>query len=358
MVCLYSKTLQEPPQLTDIRDYFVATGVLFALSWLYRQVRVYFEHGISHRAELTLTPNGFIRVAVPTSAKWIVGQHYFVRFIGLGMHAWTIHPFTACSLPMQASQDPSKKSELLFFIRPRGGMTARLARLVESRDSVTMRVLLDGPYGGVKINTIRSSQRQLVIAGGSGAGWTLPFIISFLRRFRKDGHGTNLSSQQSMRVILATREMATLEWFEDEVSRLLSSSSKEARLALEIDMYYTGSEVGSNPSRPEPTLKVQDEIEKAAAPLKSHADSSLHVGAPEDQESEMHLMRQSSRPNLPSVVEAEAAAAVKGQELGIFVCGPLSMQSDVSNASALEQFRLIKRGTGDISLHIEHFSWA
>ncbi len=68
------------------RDYFIATGVLFAGSWLHRQIRIYFEHGIHHRAEVSLAANGFVRVGVPhenQTASWPA----LLRQISIARHA-------------------------------------------------------------------------------------------------------------------------------------------------------------------------------------------------------------------------------------------------------------------------------
>ncbi|TKA65859.1 hypothetical protein B0A55_07949 [Friedmanniomyces simplex] len=78
-------------------DYFIVTGVFFALSWLHRQLRIYFEHGVNSRATVSLAANGFVCVRVPTKAVWHVGQHFFVRFMTLGIHAASIHPFSGIS---------------------------------------------------------------------------------------------------------------------------------------------------------------------------------------------------------------------------------------------------------------------
>ena len=37
----------------------MATGTLFALSWLHRQIRISFEHGFRHHATLSLAADGF-----------------------------------------------------------------------------------------------------------------------------------------------------------------------------------------------------------------------------------------------------------------------------------------------------------
>jgi len=58
------------------------------------------------------------------------------------------------------------------------------------------------------------------------------------------------------------------------------------------------------------------------------------------------------------IVKEEAEMATKVENFGVFVCGPLSMQSDVSAAVVQEQLRTMQRGNGDVTLHLEHFSWA
>jgi hypothetical protein len=343
-------------------DYFVATGVIYAVSWLYRQVRIYAEHGISHRAELSLASNGFVRVAVPTKADWILGQHFFVRFMTLGLHAWTTHPFTACSVP---SDIPGMDSELVFFIRPRSGFTARLAHLVDSRPNTKVRVLLDGPYGGIETGKLLESERVLVIAGGSGAGWVLPFVMTFVKGHKASG--LPATRRPSMKIILATRESATASCFQEELRSLLSAL--RAPTAVEIEIYYTGSEPdtgavtqrsssSSRSATPEKQADIGVSVEVAASASASekgggNSDGSL---SPKLDPSTTRL---NGRPDLALMVQQEAdRTRAGGGNLGVFVCGPLSMQSDVSIAVAQEQRQVISAGSGEIYLHLEHFSWA
>ncbi|KAL2689101.1 hypothetical protein Neosp_003153 [[Neocosmospora] mangrovei] len=344
-----------------LRDYFAATGVLFSLSWLYRQARIYFEHGISLHAELTIASNGFIRVSVPTKATWTVAQHYFVRFMGLGPHALTLHPFTACSLPSRDARSGFDESELVFFIRPRGGFTARLAHYTELHTNAKMRVLLDGPYGGVHAKTIHDSQRMLVIAGGSGAGWILPFISAYLDRQLQGGSHSDEDSELSLRIILVTRDILTTTWFEEEVCHLLKSRPEAPTHGLEVEIYYTGSEANEeNPTQTGQFSKALDHPEKASesTPTPVITTSDTDDGQKISPSSKPSIQHLKSRPDLAVKVEEEARSSSSKQSLGVFVCGPLSMQSDVSAAVAREQLGIAKRGTGDILLHLEHFSWA
>lgn len=338
-------------------DYFVATGVLFSLSWLYRHVRIYFEHGISHRAELSRASNGFIRVAIPTKTKWTVAQHYFIRIMGLGVHDATVHPFTACSVPSTDAKYPSDESELVFFIKPRGGFTARLASFIESNSTFRPRVLIDGPYGGVDPKAINDAHRMVVIAGGSGAGWVFPFITTFLKRLPTGDSKTEEASSPSLRVVLASRERATVSWFQTEVQQILQSCSMMNTSPVEIEIYYTGSGESERIAVSEDMQEVPEKLSKTTSnQVQQTTGTSL---SPTSQSFDGQRMQHfESRPDLSSLIANEAGSITRGQTMSVFVCGPLSMQSDVANAVAREQLTLAKTGAGDIYLHLEHFSWA
>ncbi|KAK3069639.1 hypothetical protein LTR53_011862 [Teratosphaeriaceae sp. CCFEE 6253] len=334
-------------------DYFIVTGVFFSLSWLHRQLRILFEHGV-HSATISLAPNGFVCVHVPTQAVWEVGQHFFVRFMTMGVHALSIHPFTACSLPSQSGPD----SELVFYIRPRGGLTPRLAQLAASRPGSQVRVLLDGPYGGVSTRKVQQCRRQLVIAGGSGAGWILPMLIACLRSNNiietdMPEKVDTIGPSTTMRIVLATRDIATRQWFQKAVHEVLSEHGLD-RLppSVELETHYTGQAV-SEPSI-EPTRAASEPeaaLDKMEVTTRLDSDSDASSG-------ELgRLKRSDGRPGLGALVRAEIAAA-SAERLGVFVCGPLSMQNDVSNAVAQAQLEILKGASKDVYLHMEHFSWA
>ena len=66
------------------------------------------------------------------------------------------------------------------------------------------------------------------------------------------------------------------------------------------------------------------------------------------------------RPRLPLIVREEAAKAAEAYgSLGVYVCGPITMQNDVRNAVAAENLNLLRNtNSGGVYLHSEYFSWA
>ncbi|EED17376.1 ferric reductase transmembrane component, putative [Talaromyces stipitatus ATCC 10500] len=163
-------------------DYFIATAVLYTLSWCYSQCKTYFEYGVGHEARLQRESNGTLKITINSrKARWTVGQHIYLRFLAGGiMHVLTAHPFTICSMP---HTDPAEKaSQLVFYIRPRGGDTKFLMAQAIKHPNTEIPVLMDGPYGGIPSTQLNFSDSALAVGGGAGAGFTLAVIEHILQR--------------------------------------------------------------------------------------------------------------------------------------------------------------------------------
>lgn len=314
--------------------------------------------------------NDFTRITIPATFDWSPGQHCFLRFRGFGLQTLTSHPFTICSLPSDSADEPSS---LTFYIRHRRGLTAHLHDRALEQPGVTAPVLVDGPYGGIDVHKYFGSDRLLVIAGGSGAGWILPFIELFMRSRLSSAenkaktqeespsnagrvcHRTNKPS--SLRVILATRDSATRLWFHKTVSHLRSKHpSPDTNSDIDVQVYLTGEAQALAKSQDNPAdvekdasfSQEQNRIVKGNGAL----GATSKIG---DFGEEYH-----GRPPLSVVVGDMAATATEtGQSLGVFVCGPTTMQNDVRNAVAKANLNIVKKPTsGGVYLHLEHFSWA
>jgi hypothetical protein len=274
----------------------------------------------------------------------------------------SIHPFTACSLPMEGSSIDKKTSELVLYIRPHRGLTSRLLRFAESGRNDTIPVLLDGPYGGIHSEKLATSDRQIFVAGGSGSGWVLPVITAFLYKNRAQiANGLSPDRLHSAKIILATRDTTTQAWFEETLRELFATFNLEAAPAhLEIALHYTGTDQETSAQIAHTTQEKPEQYVQVASTL----TSSLLAGTDSDSSSNdvrpaSHLLRHfSTRPDLRTIIHSEATSITTQSQLGVFVCGPLSMQNDVSNAVADEQLAALKGTPKDIYLHMEHFSWA
>jgi predicted ferric reductase len=139
------------------RDYIWASAGVYGSAWFARFGLMLFRNGLRHTATFDVLPDRMVRVHIPTQLEWSPGQHYFVRFLDMGAHALTSHPFTVTTLPQSGA--------LEFQIRVRGGMTDRLVSYARKQKSSS--VILDGPYGGIH-GSLRVYDRVVLLAGGSG----------------------------------------------------------------------------------------------------------------------------------------------------------------------------------------------
>lgn len=256
---------------------------------------------------------------------------------------------------------------MVFYIRPRSGLTARLHKLAANGTQIP--VMVDGPYGGIDNQKYFGSDRVVVIAGGSGAGWILPMVEQFLlyksRLTQSMGEQKPESIQQdfqqqdfqqingprSLHIILATRDIPTRTWFESTLKELISSTYSANSSDVDVDVHLTGA-----------AEKVLDTSNSSSASSTSadHDPEKMTVSKRSAAVDEMRDSEVRGRPDLPSIIRDEAAAAsASGRTVGVFACGPLSMQNDIRNAVAEENLRILGRGgLAGMYLHLEHFSWA
>lgn len=265
---------------------------------------------------------------------------------------------------------------MVFYIRPQGGLTKRLYHYAETRPGASISVLVDGPYGGIDSQKFFGSDRLVVAAGGSGAGWLLPFVEQYLRchspavefseAFEDRKHENNTASDTllskrlkrvptSLRVILATRDIPTRVWFHTALNSLLQEYTTFAdHTNLNIEIHLTTS--------------VAPTIHQASDQTSSHSssagDSTLEKGIGKQGPCAYEITKgdHHGRPDLPLII-SEETAIVTGTDssVGVFVCGPSTMQNDARNAVASENLRILKgKGlkSGGCYLHLEHFSWA
>ena len=279
--------------------------------------------------------------------SWRPGQHIFIRFLSphLGLHCLTAHPFTICSL----SQDPDKvgkASEIVFYVKPRHGITARMAKIATKSPVFSQTVLLEGPYGGIS-DTANPAEFDtvLVIAGGSGGGFSLAIVEEALRVY---GNMPGLH-QRNIQVVFATRNKEVAEWYREEIDNRTSMydvSAKTVSISIhDTSLEHTELSV-SAPGTKESSNEITDEIEPALSEKCSGAAATgQHIST----------IVSGSRPSLPHIIDT-ATSTPGSHRIAIFACGPASMLHDVRNAAAEAQKRTL-RGGAEVYLHTESFSW-
>ncbi|XRM36503.1 hypothetical protein ABZX51_000002 [Aspergillus tubingensis] len=281
------------------------------------------------------------------------------------MHALSAHLFTICSLP---SVKPDEPSQLIFYIRHQGGFTARLYEYALADPGATVSVLVDGPYGGINMQSYIRSNNLLLIAGGSGIGWTLPFIQQFLTsrsstraddvEYGQDieiaddskaaGHNNhnNISAPRSLQIILAISDNDSHLWFNQAINQLLDEFSVPGTLLnLHIQVHLTGD--------------INSQLMGQPAPAESKEQGPLpdDVNSQSNQATSLTVAEScKDQPQLPAIIQE---AVHTSKSLRVYICGPTSMQNDIHNAVADANLKILKGSrSGEIYLHYKHFQWA
>ncbi|KAF5863478.1 hypothetical protein ETB97_009979 [Aspergillus alliaceus] len=326
-------------------DYFVAAGAVYLCSLFAAWIRTHFING-RHTATIDLLLCGFVRIRIPTVMSWRPGQHIFLRFLSpeLGLHCLTAHPFTICSL----SHDPDKMgkaSEIVFYLKPRHGITARLAKIAAKSPVFSKTVLLEGPYGGISDTANPSGfDTILVIAGGSGGGFSLAILEDALRAYENAPD----AQQRNIRVVFATRNTKVAEWYREEIEDKVSMYNVSAK-SICVSIHDTSLELAGIPVSATGTKDQPKEVADVIEPALSEKGSCAA-----DKDQHVSTVVRGPRPDLPNIITT-TTAGTGSQRTAIFACGPASMLHDVRNAAAEAQKRAL-RGEAEVYLHTESFS--
>ncbi|GFF27857.1 ferric/cupric reductase transmembrane component 7 [Aspergillus udagawae] len=316
-------------------DYFIAAGALYLFSLCAAYIRTTLLHG-RHKATLDVLPCGLVRVKIPTFITWSPGQHLFLRFLNpsqLGLHSLTAHPFTITSIAHDRAS-LLKPNELIFYIKPRGGITARLASLAAQRPGTERTVLLEGPYGGLAAsNDLARFDSVLVISGGSGGGFSLGIVDAVL------ASPSSSPSPSPLQVIFATRNQSIAGWYIEEIETRLSTSTVSSKAGdVSASVYVTSAQ--------QEHQQQTDDESKLPSTTKPLASSMSQIA-----------ITHGPRPDLPAFIAGYTSpSSARGKRVGIFACGPASMLHDVRNAAARAQRDVLGDGAEEVYLHLEPFS--
>ncbi|KAK6065043.1 ferric reductase transmembrane [Seiridium cupressi] len=324
-------------------NYFIATGVIYTLSWLYPQIRTYFKHGLSCKARFEMMSDACMRITIPIDTTWQPTQHVFLRFITLSVHSLTAHPFTICSTPNPRGR--SQDTKMIFYIQPRGGLTGRLAKLASQQPGWTVPVLIDGPYGGLHGKSLHSSDHSLVIACGSGAALPLGLIMDIINRSNYRPEIGDDTTPHHMEVVIATRDPGFVEWFNQTLLSFLDERDFSLPPEiLKISMYQT--------SHPE-----SDRHEVSSNAEKDGLVEVTHPRKPSPEPKQLPIQIFSGRPDIRTLVRQSTLK--HDISLGIVACGPGGLLQEVQDEAASAQLRILssKPGAREVYLHSELFSW-
>lgn len=285
-----------------------------------------------------------LKVTIPIDTTWYPSQHVFLRFIHLGLHALTAHPFTIASVPV--ARNGNGKSKLVFYVQPRGGLTGRLAAAALQQPGLSVPVLLDGPYGGVKGKPLYTYDHSLIITCGSGASLSLPFIMEAILRSAhhiKTGGGITPATTQ---VVIATKDSQLVRWYGEAILEYMDENSVE-KIPDNIIIAIYETENGRSPR--ESAVKDLEQSSEKLDKVKPEERTTAN-------NERLAITVTSGRPDITSTVKDVTLQS--GKSVGIAVCGPREVLKLVQDEAAAAQLRILSSqpSAREVYLHSEVFS--
>ncbi|KAI6169660.1 hypothetical protein EDD17DRAFT_23150 [Pisolithus thermaeus] len=296
--------------------YIVAASVFYGLDRLMRMVKTRIT-----TATLRPIPElGLTRVEIPSlNSGWRAGQHVRLQVLSTGMGflgLTEVHPFTIANVERT-------EEGMVLMCKKAGRWTTKMyelsatAKYGEQGREVgkNVKVMVEGPYGGVGNTVISSYSGALFVAGGSG----ITFVLSAVQELVRLGDD---SSVRTIDIVWSIPDAASLT----PMIPLFTSLIEQSTLArLRVSVFYTRASKGSFQGMYLPPGMTLAPGRPKTAKFLDDAITSTQSG---------------------------------GGATGVFVgvCGPPALARDV--AGVVRTFDIYrKRMVGGIELHEEVFGW-
>lgn len=234
---------------------------------------------------------------------------------------------------------------MIFHVKPRSGITTRLAKLAEKQPNITVPVLLDGPYGGLPMRWGEGFDRTVVVGGGAGAGFTLPIIENFLQ------NKLNGKNDDQLTAVVVSRDPAFHHWFLRSLESLTARYSiSEAVSGLTVLLHQTSAtrvavDASSDSNADDLEKKVKSETKPSDGVHLSAATGKL-----------FGVQHKTGRPDIRALTNIPLQE--KGVTVGLVVCGPSSMVQDVSVVASEAQREIFSGSLAaqEVWFHKESFT--
>ncbi|KAH8601638.1 ferric reductase NAD binding domain-containing protein [Bisporella sp. PMI_857] len=303
----------------------------------------------SHGNHATITPlkNGGTRIVLSRSpSRATPGNHCFVWIPKIRLIE--SHPFTIVS---------ATPTSLELVIAAYDGFTNDLRRYAVKHPGSSLQASIDGPYGATP-DFVKTADKVLLIAGGSGASFTFGVALDMLRRL---GDSTNTTIE----FVWCVKEYQSLSWYKNQLTALQNSPVVITHIHVTRSALGTSSTLIESSADDEKNGAVSKEASQppsnhpyANVSTKSTLDvdvekvaSSTSQANPWDSTSSLEVV--SGRPNIDALVRSLVESAGAHERVAVASCGPDAMMKDVRRVTAS-----VTRVSGpSVELHCEQFGW-
>ncbi|SMY18926.1 unnamed protein product [Zymoseptoria tritici ST99CH_1A5] len=288
--------------------------------WLY--------YGVGNYCTLTPLPGRATRITMHRSMRAQPGSMAFVWIPGVRM--FQRHPFTL------VSTEPAE-----FVVQARDGFTKELYHTACRNPGVKFRAALEGPYGVVP-NT-HEFDKIVLVAGGSGATFTLALALDWARRRRTP------KDLSSLDFIWTVRDKTSLDWLETEIAEL------HTRSRVNVFLHVSGNgerDRGSSSNEVDPRFIIEDEKIERSKTIDAEKSTIRHTKNSKSTSSSITISYDIGRPNLASAVRMAMFGLKAEDRVLVAGCGPEALLRDTSKAA--DDCRVT--GAPSITTYLEHYS--
>lgn len=329
----------------NMQYYFWVTIALWGAQMVYRLViKTAFKPNAlflrTREAELKKLADNVYEVSIANAKglTWSPGQHCFLRFCGTRI--LDNHPFSIVSI---------KDDDMLrFIVMPKKGLTKKLYDSLDDYASQKKAVYVDGPYGGTS-RDIRAFDNVLLMASGTGATATLPFLLALANHIAVTKATSQTLITRTIRFVWIVRHIEDVQWFRRE----LIESVQKASVNIAIDIYVT--EPSSVHAEETKEIEEGDKVALKNQDLENTYDRTLENSFfPEEISIHYHK---------PDVKKLMAGLRLSLLRRNIIVCsGSDSMKSAISSCAAAFQTAIFNNdvhytSVEEVYLHTETFGW-
>ncbi|RXK40113.1 hypothetical protein M231_02570 [Tremella mesenterica] len=280
--------------------WVTACAGIYAYDLVVRMIRFRIKDAILVPVDNTLT-----MVHIPDcNSGWLPTQHVNLRILrGTGL--FESHPFTITNAPSSSSRG------ITLYAKVAGDWTRRVHNMARevvqdvlvNHPGKRVLCMLDGPYGGLKLD-LGAVESVLLVGGGSGITFVLGSIEEALSARKAGGRTRNVD------VAWVVRDLSTIHALAPTLSHL-RKRAEIIGLRIQYQLYLT--------DPPSPLPPILDSLRDCStiSPYRPEVAQLVRAALP-----------------LPNAKDVEAASEKHGGGLAVVACGPEGLVMEGKNAVA------------------------
>ncbi|KAF4458001.1 hypothetical protein F53441_155 [Fusarium austroafricanum] len=333
--------LHQPEPSKKILYVVCAAAGIWVLERTVRFVRI-IVNSTNNTVTLTPLPNGGTRVTLAKAPLGSAsGKHGFLWIPSI--RAVETHPFTIVAT-----------NPIEFVVAAYDGFTRTLHKFALENPGIKLKASVEGPYGNFP--DTKGYDKVMLIAGGSGASFTVGAALDMLKRLDTD-------SEVDIEFIWMIRKPTFFAWFADHLetlhqdrrvsTKIYITRTPEAESDTQTQISRSHSSSSSTVAGPDPeggilprldTTRLSLDIEKNEVPSPTSLERTVCLG-----DAAVYL----GRPDVASLVRETIETTPSDKRVLVMGCGPRTLMSAVQNAAA---DCIMDNGAG-VELHLEQFGW-